>query len=176
MAKNAYIIPFEATITQVIAKHGYSNLPLWDTEAACGNQITDQDGSSACVARRYILEASLGIDRFIWYAWWLNGGQYFQPLWTPNQGLLPAGQAYVTMSQWLVGATVQKCTPRNTIWACLISRDNGYQGEVLWTTGASVNYSVPATYKQFRDVITNRPQSIRGQAVVLGNKPILIEN
>jgi len=69
-----------------VALHGLSSMPLWDTEASWGPNATptDQDlndDQPGFVARSYTLQASLGIDRFIWYGWdYAHAGDYVEAL------------------------------------------------------------------------------------------------
>ena len=60
------------SVRAVTAKYGLSRNPLWDTEGGWGpipyvkGKVDDYPGY---VARRYLLEWSLGTDRYYWYAW-----------------------------------------------------------------------------------------------------------
>jgi len=93
------------TVRQVAASHGYSNVPIWNTEGSWGQSINPTTDTLAWqanfLAREYILSASAGIARYIWYGWDYNAR--WGTLW--NNGTLPAGQAYGTVYNWLVGAT-----------------------------------------------------------------------
>jgi hypothetical protein len=166
---------------QVAASYGYSHLPIWDTEGSWGpiENPTDAelDWQANFLARDYILQASSGIvSRFIWYGWdfypWGN-------LWDSNNGAHPAGQAYGTVYNWLVGATFTTPCSKiyGSVWMCELSRPGGYSAQIIWTADESQQvYSVPGQFVNQRNLLTNTGSPIQNNAVNIGPRPKLIEN
>jgi hypothetical protein len=151
------------TVRQVAASHGYSNVPIWNTEGSWGQSINPTTDTLAWqanfLAREYILSASAGIARYIWYGWDYNAR--WGTLW--NNGTLPAGQAYGTVYNWLVGATfTTPCAKINgSAWRCELSRPGGYSAQILWTDDDSnQNYQVSGSFVRRRDLITNSASPI----------------
>jgi hypothetical protein len=149
-----------AADTDVIAFHGYINLPtqphaedvqqgvaafrtdettdglnkpLWDTEASWGKPANqpDPDMQAAFLARLFLAQAGM-VKRFYWYHYDYGDGQLFDP--TTNT-LLKAGVAYGQVFNWLTGSAVtQQCAAQggSSVWTCSFVRQNGFQGMAVW--------------------------------------------
>ena len=177
-----------ANFRAMLASHGASDKPLWDTESSWGNTsdtcFTDADSQAAFVAQSYLLHWSNQIDRYYWYQWDNPG---FGTLWKQSGGsgqLLKPGMAYEQVYDWLVGASLTSpCAVSGTLWSCTLSRPAGYQGLILWDTSqgcggktcTTVPFSVDASYVTYRDLNGNA-NAVTGQSVPVGAKPILVQN
>ena len=158
--------------------NGQSGKQLWDTEASwsgsdsCSTSICDQDQQAAFLVRHYMLHLSRGVDRYLWYAWEDNWGT----LWDSTNGVHKPGIAYKNVYNWLVGATLsQACSASNGTWTCGITRPNGYQGLVVWNPSASVSYTAPSQYKQYRDIYGATVTMPTNGIITVNYKPVLLE-
>jgi hypothetical protein len=175
------VIPWHAVMLQ----YGLQNKPIWDTEGSWGSDSVaalDPDAEAAFLARYYLLHWSAGVTAFYWYAW-------DSPTWGSLSNLGPAnnaGIAYGQLDQWMTGATMpQPCSVQGTVYTCPLTRPNGYSAEAVWdssrtcTSGGGCptsNYAAPKSFVQYRD-LTGAVTSIQsGQVVLIGAKPILLEN
>jgi hypothetical protein len=178
----------------LMAKHGLGSLPLWDTEAGWRPrprqgpgeaEVTDPDQQAAYVARAYLIRASEDIGSLVWYAWdagsatgnsW--GGIYDR---TTGQAS-PAAQAYVEVSKWLTGSTLDApCSANGSVWTCALRRADGTEGLVVWDASQSCSagncttsaYHLTSRYAAYQD-IAGREFPISGPTVPIGAKPILL--
>ncbi|MGA2879238.1 MAG: putative Ig domain-containing protein [Bryobacteraceae bacterium] len=175
------VIPWHAVMLQ----YGLENKPIWDTEGSWGEDTVaalDPDAQAAFLARYCLLHWSAGVTSFYWYAW-------DSPTWgsLSNSGVASkAGLAYAQLYQWMTGATMpQPCTVQGTVYTCSLSRANGYSALAVWDSGRTCtagggcptsNYTAPKSFVQYRD-LTGAVTSIQsGQIVLIGAKPILLEN
>jgi hypothetical protein len=161
-----------ARYRNVVAAHGQSGKPLWDTE---GDWAGDPDdvlygnaNRAAFMAKYYLLQWSAGVSRFVWYAY--DGGTW-GGLATPDV------TAYDIVQQWMEGASMPSaCVLDSTnTWSCRLTRSGGYQGLVLWNSTSSVSYKVPSQYIEVRDLSGN-VAGVAGGNVQVGNSPVLIES
>jgi polysaccharide biosynthesis protein PslG len=157
----------------VIAAHGQSNKPLWDTEADWAGDPDDvlagDANRAAFIAKYYLLQWSGGVSRFVWYAY--DGGT-----WGGLSGADPDVTAYNTVQQWMEGASMPSACihdPGNT-WTCSLTRAGGYQALVIWNSSSTLSYEVPVQYSDFRD-LTGNVRSLSGGRVQVGESPVLIE-
>jgi hypothetical protein len=77
------------------------------------------------MSRRYLVEWSLGTDRYYWYVW---NADRFGTLANADNVANPAGSAYRETFKWMVGAImVSPCTRNDTVWKRSLPRSGGYQ-------------------------------------------------
>lgn len=161
----------------VIAAHGQSSKPLWDTEADWAGDPDDaiqgSGNKAAFIAKYYLLHWSAGVSRFVWYAY--DGGAW-GGLWDPVSGAGADVAAYSIVQQWMVGASMSSpCVPDSSgTVACTLSRTGGYQALVLWNSTKTVTYQAGKEYISFRD-LTGNVKPLAGANLQVGNSPILIE-
>ena len=141
-------------IRAVMARHGISRLPLYNTESgfaardddppvASGAATPDRAMAAALLSRSMLLGAFLGIDRFYQYAW-DNGrsGMLMAHTLAPT----PSRQAFAAVRRWLLGTTLQGCrmASADTV-QCAGTRD-GVRLLVAWRTtpGPRATLQLPA--------------------------------
>lgn len=135
-------------VQNVMAKHGLSEKPLWNTETGFGNKqenkfFSDED-SMAYVARSYILNWAVGIERFYWYAWENRTVVTMLMVKEDNKTLTPAAQAYSELQTWLVGSRMNKCEPDNqNTWTCELTRESGNIAWIVWSAKGEQELQVP---------------------------------
>jgi Cellulase (glycosyl hydrolase family 5) len=180
IAWHAYWPTPEALTTNIskmkalMAKYGLSSKPLWDTEGSCNVPATlTADQEAGFVARYYLLQGSMGVSRFYWYAW---DSPTFGTMWDSTNGLHPDAIAFQQVYNWMVGATMSgPCTmSSNSTWTCTLTRSGGYQAVAVWNSAGTASYTPDTTYKHYRDLAGNTTL-VQG-SVIVGYNPILFES
>jgi len=161
-----------------ISRHGASSLPVWDTESSWRNNanIPKIEDQAAWLARHFMLEQSIGIQRTFWYAY---DTPTWGTLWTKSRGLNYAGTVYAEVAKWITGVTLtQPCAAKAhdpTTYECNYTRPNGYVARAVWNTKSKRPYKVPSEFVQYRDISGN-VHGIGRDTVVISTTPILLEN
>jgi hypothetical protein len=166
-------------VQNVMAAHGQSGKPLWDTEGSWGpsEHLSGDDARMAFVARHYILQWSKGVQRFYWYAW--NDKSYGTLFKSSTRTLEKAGMAYAQVESWLVGATLTTpCSAReDSTWSCDLTLAGGGVGEIVWNAAVRIPATIPFTpasnFTQYTDLDGKITQFSRGP-IQIGSKPILL--
>ena len=162
--------------------------PWFNTEGgwskAPDEGFTDPDRQAAFLARYFLLQRSLGVERVYWYRWDATS-TFGGALWTKSGGITEAGDAWGEVSKWIEGATLlSACSTSNTVWSCAFSRSGGYLALAVWDVGTdctttncvTTNYTVPAGYTQYLDLAGKSTGTSAGSTIQIGAKPILLEN
>ena len=72
---HAYATPPEdtgrqlANVRLVMAAHGLSSKPLWETEGASGDTTTSSTLAPEYMVRKFLVDLAFGSGRFDWYTW-----------------------------------------------------------------------------------------------------------
>ncbi len=180
--------PAENLVTQVgyyrtaMANAGVANKPLWDTEGDWGvgpvYPVTSKEVDF--MGRTYLLHWSLGVERFYWYHWGYDPNFAWGLIAENVNGVIrpnAAGIAYREVAKWMVGATMtQPCKLDGDVATCGFTRHGSYQALAVWLypTEGQRSVSVPAQYKQYRD-LTGNVYPISGGTVTIGPSPVLLE-
>jgi hypothetical protein len=130
-------------------KHGIDK-PLWNTESGWVNQSQFEDvrfpeGSGkrvitseealAYVMRSYLLDWASGVSRLYWYDWDSNRAGLGDNMGRQKK---PAACGYITIEQWLVGASLLGCDQDATgDWTCRLDR-RGRTEWIIWNPDESV--------------------------------------
>jgi hypothetical protein len=186
------MIPLAKEVKRIMAKHGLSSKPLWNTGIGYWNVNSDgtpenmdgvdprwikldQGQAAAWVSRTFILGWALGMERTFWYSWdHLNMG-LIEP---GTKALKPAGKAYQTTFGWLVGSTMTYCrNDADPKWICELKR-GPRTAWLVWNTTGNVNITIPPNWNarelQTLFGVTGRLQS-GTQPITIGEQPILIK-
>jgi hypothetical protein len=159
-------------------RNGVGPLPIWDTESSWRNNtnLPAASDQASWLARHFLLEESIGIQRTFWYAY---DAPTWGTLWTSTSGLDLAGEAYGQVEKWLTGATInQPCAavPANqTTFVCSYTRPNGYVAQAVWNTAGAASYAVPSQFVQYHD-LTGAVTPVSGGMVEISTSPILLES
>jgi len=177
---DAQSLPAIVSRFRTVAQHAHqAGKPMWDTEAGWGQSPRDMDPSrqAAFLAKYYLLHWSLGIERLYWYSYDNELG--WGTLWDRKTGIRQPGIAYREVRSWMVGATMaDRCAPEhavNPLWACGLTRPNGYRALALWTEGGTQKYVTKGQFKHYRDLAGAR-HDIRDGVVTVTSSPILLES
>jgi hypothetical protein len=163
----------------IMAKRGFGDRPLWDTEASWGpaNHLPNEEDRIAFVSRHYILQWSKGVQRSYWYAW--NDTNY-GTLWDMGtHKIRRAGIAYGEVENWLKGAemTAPCAVSSDATWTCGFILAGGAQSQVVWNSSTStlstLQFRPAAKYVQYRNLDGDTMQ-ITGGSIRIGSKPLLL--
>jgi hypothetical protein len=138
--------------------------------------VISADEAEAYVPRTYILNWVMGVTRLNWYDW---DSAVMALTEDGGKSLKPAGVAYGTTYNWLVGAVMKTCdSDRSDTWVCTITRAGGYNGYIVWNARGNTNFSIPGAWNiQNARELNGTSKSVRGQnKLAIGIKPILFEN
>lgn len=163
----------------LLAAHGMSEKPMWDTEtswAGDGNLVTPVMAKQVSfIAKEFLLNWSVGFSRAGWYAY--DGGNIWGGLWTASGGATPAATSYQQTYRWMVGASLTSPCAKDAegTWTCELTRPNGYKSEAVWNSTKSVTMSVPTTYTEYLD-LAGGVHPVEQEKVTIGDAPILLES
>lgn len=102
---------------------GFADTPIWNTESSWGrdSSIEKAADQQAFLVRSYVLQLSLGVERFYWYQW---DNPNWGTLWDTTSGMRTPGQSFQTVRSWLEAAEfTQPCaeiSPKH--WECSLTR------------------------------------------------------
>jgi hypothetical protein len=172
------------SLNQILANHGLSTLPLWNTEASWGSLTSVDQDQASWLMRYQAAQAVTGVSRFVWYSYdncgwgtlwvapWCTGTT--MPLSQPTA----AGEAYPVIQNWLSGASIVNCqTYENGLWACELQRPGNYSAWMVWSsTGAEIDVPIPATsgltiYRDWQNNVDSLSSSL-----TVGEMPVLLGN
>jgi hypothetical protein len=162
----------------VMEERGLSAKPLWNTEGATGDRDVENNLAAAYLARAYLVNLLYGAKRYGWYAWDRDTPFFANTVqednFTPNE----AGNALVTIQQWLIGATVREFTNINNDWRIELTLASGSRAWILWNPTSTTNYPLPPAWivETKRDLAGASTNIAGNTSVVIGAAPILIES
>jgi len=180
-----------ANVRLVMAAHGVSAMPLWDTEGASGDATVPEDLAAAYLVRKYLVDLAFGSIRYDWYAWgkattFCVGTEENNP-----QVLTKAGQAFGILLNWLHGASLTGASIDSSgtwqiglTWqrdAALTSTSTerptarASEGLIVWNPTTTVQFAIPGTLQHVsqQDIFGNTTP-VDGNTVTVGNSPLLI--
>jgi len=181
----ADIIPAVKDLRRMLEEQGMGSMTIFDTEASWGRARTmafedDEDFEAGFLAQFFLLQWSVGISRFYWYAW---NNPEDGTLWTADPGdpsqsghVHKGGVAYKQVHDWMVGATMDPlCSSTGDgVWTCGLNRPGGYEALAVWSTSGNKSYAASARFKKLRDLDGNT-SPITGGKINLGFKPVLLQ-
>jgi hypothetical protein len=168
-------------VQRVMEKHNLSQKPLWNTETGFGNKqensyLSDEQ-SMAYVARSYILNWAVGIERFYWYGWDTRNVVTLLMVKEDNKTLTPAAQAYSEVQKWLVGSRMNKCEPdSNNTWTCDLTRENGDPIWIVWNSKQEQDFKVPENWNvgQVQNLKGEKTSVSGDRMLKIGQLPLLL--
>ncbi len=170
-----------------LAERGWTG-PIWDTEVNFGDRRdfapthvkVPQATAAGWVARAYIDSLALGIDRVYWYSW--NDHTLGIDQVDPQTGeILPAGQAYLTVQQWLIGATWQGCAGElmaptglpGEMTTCSLTTSDSRPGRIMYSHGAATTISMPTAARSVCR-LDGTCEDVSGDTLPVGTQPMLV--
>jgi hypothetical protein len=172
------------SLKQTLAKHGLSNLPLWNTEASWGATTPAGPQQASWLMRYHVAQAVAGVSRFIWYAYDNCGwGTLWEAPWckdpkTPVGQVTDPGEAYAVIENWLAGAILTRCNQyQNGLWACELQRAEGYEGWMVWNSTVT-NISIPILRESGLTVSRDWQNKLNAlpTEITVNQMPVLLES
>lgn len=163
----------------------YGNKPVWNTETGwyfanarvptkTRYRVRQPDEAAAFVMRAYILGASMGLERFYWYAW---DNATMGGLIEPDSGEpKPAVQAIATVMRWLVGASIGPCAAdAGGVWLCALDDEKRGRAWLVWHPGAAVQWPLPsAVSARVRSSVSGSLPIGQDRRIEVGIAPLLL--
>lgn len=170
-----------------LAERGWTG-QLWDTEINYGDRrdfakeevVIGQRTAEAWVGRTYLDSLALGIDRVYWYAWNDHILGIDQISLRTGQ-ILPAGRAYLTIQQWLSGATWWGCSGelmqptgrKGAVTTCEFTDAEGTRSYVLFTHRGTAKVGRPAGTDRVC-TLDGSCAPAKGTTLKVGRTPLLV--
>lgn len=153
------MLPYIERVRRIAARHGLSNIPLWNTESGWwidnsqsqnsragigeGWMLLGPTEAAACVSRALILGWAAGLERYYWYSWDHVSMGLLEPA---TKALKPAGRAYAKTLEWLQGAIVDSCSTQSGVWVCALKRDNK-NAWIAWAAdNQPIDWKIPSAW------------------------------
>ena len=156
----------------MLAAYGLSNVPIWDTEwgMEAPTVITDTATQEAYVSTGLILQAALGVQTEIFYAYDNANTALYN---TATGQLTAAGVAYQQTEQWLTGATEPSGYQLNgSVYTVQLTK-NGQNDLIVWNSAGQSSYAA-GPYTQYVDA-QGQVHTIVNGTVTIGTIPVLLE-
>ena len=166
------IVPVVQDFQAVLAAYGLSNVPIWDTEwgMEAPTVITDTAAQEAYVSTGLILQAALGVQTEIFYAYDNANTALYN---TATGQLTAAGVAYQQTEQWLTGATEPSGYQLNgSVYTVQLTK-NGQNDLIVWNSAGQSSYAA-GPYTQYVDA-QGQVHTIVNGTVTIGTIPVLLE-
>ncbi len=184
------VLTLAQTIEPAATAANFPSKPIWDTELGYSSaDVCDQDVQAGWLAKAYLLQAGVGIQRVAWFEY---GASNVGSLTVDGPGTAEntAALDYSVLYNWMVDATpTGLCTSSGTVWSCGFTLPGNVQAEAVWDssqtcsakTGSEVctssNFSPGSTYTKYVDLQGDPATSITaGSTVPIGAEPILLES
>jgi len=170
------IFDYMQRLRPILSSGGVGDKPIWNTEAGWTyfTNIDPSDGP-AYVARSYILNWALGINRFYWYAW---DDAHMSVRLTENDQATPGagGHAYGQIEKWLVGARMDSLRQQNDgSYVCQLSRD-GRKSWIVWNPERNSRLDVPKDWNVTSvQKLSGDRSGFSGNNVQIDSSPELLE-
>jgi hypothetical protein len=170
------VVPLIQKVRRIMEDNAVDHKPLWNTEIgwAFPKPFPSQDLAAAYVVRTYVLNWAGGVQRLYWYAWDNHNWVTIQLTEASSKTLTPAGRAYQTAEEWLVGATLKQCDEdQSHTWICELDRE-GAPERLVWNTDHTPEFAVPADWHaRYTTSIEGESQALSKSSFMLGQAPVL---
>jgi hypothetical protein len=171
------MVPIIQKVRAVMEQNGVGDKPLWNTEAGWldANFFSD-DQQAAFVARSYIVNWAAGVSRYYWYAWDSHQGSQIELVKLGNVVLTPAGQAFVTIQEWMTGSVVKSCVvSEDYTWTCELQQ-NETARYLVWNTHGNLAFPIAQDWHVTQQArLDGTVRTINGGSVQIGGQPTLLE-
>ncbi len=169
------MVPLVEKVRMIMQQNGQESKPLWDTETGWFPPAQfDSEVAAAYLARSYIILWAEGVQRLYWYAW-DNVKMSVQTTESDGKTLTPAGQAYETIQEWLIGARMDWCNvDTDSTWTCQLNRNKTPQW-IVWNPDQTRTIDVPSAWHvKSITPLTRKPQPFQGPRIQVGPVPQLL--
>jgi len=159
-----------------LQKYGVEK-PIWHTEinyGLTGEQVNPapEDVQVMNVVATYLLNAANGVERVYWYGWDQQGNVVTLMVEPDGVTVTPAGEAFRTVHDWVVGGTVGPCAKDGEgTWTCQVDHPEGPR-TVVWNPEATVSVPVPEVATTAQEVGGKVRDVGAGATVEVGTVPV----
>ncbi len=172
------LVPLIDKVKKAMQDNGAGDKPIWDTELGwhVPSPFPSDELAAAYLARSFILSWAAGIQRVYWYAWDNRNWVSLETTASDNKTVKPAGQAFGTIQQWLVGASMDSCKESaDQVWTCTLHRDGNTEW-ILWTVAdEDKTFSVPDSWHaQSATSLLGESGPVRDSKIQLSQVPVLV--
>lgn len=172
------VVPAIRAMRQVLNKHGFAALPVWNTEvgvnfiqkAQTRLNMTPETAAYAMILRTYLINASERIDRVYWYAW-DNGGLGFKDPVSGRYFALDAVAAALADAKSIESAD---CKPVGHLWTCTVVA-GARRFSIAWVSGErepAQSYLIGQSARRWGQPVE---YFSAGQRISLDGRPVIIE-
>jgi hypothetical protein len=156
----------------LLSQYGLTNKPIWDTEwgMEAPSVITNTTAQEAFVSIGLILQAALGVQTEIFYAYDNANSALYD---TATGQLTAAGVAYQQTEQWLTGATEPSGYQLNGSVYTVQLIKNGQSDLLVWNSAGQSSYAA-GSYTEYVNVEGQVEPIVKGE-VTIGTVPVLLE-
>jgi len=171
------VVPTIHAMQRVMAKHGLSRVPMWNTEVGAPFFMKDkqwpgyslEDLVYAQTLRTYLLNASAGISRVYWYAWDNKEFGFFGPRTNIDFGSTAASAAI----HLLDGFRSISCREKENYWQCHINAGDR-KFKVVWFAGKNIK-PIQVAFDLDATRWGQIPERIpAGQQIPLDGRPVIV--
>ena len=165
---------------QQILSDNAVDVPIWTNEinygVPNGGNATDvthypDDRQAATVARTYLLQAGLGLERVYWLGWGSYPGMAVEL--SRDGATTSAGEAYAVVHDWLAGRPRPACRVDGGTYTCRIAHGDGLI-DVLWRTSGTASVPAPEGATELETVSGDRRAVAPGEQVRIGTSPVAV--
>ncbi|MDQ1667995.1 MAG: polysaccharide biosynthesis protein PslG [Actinomycetota bacterium] len=167
---------------KALTSHGVGvDKPIWNTEINYGLTGKPVDPAPKAeqimnVVATYLLNAANGISRVYWYGW--DQQQIVNTLLVqPDLATrTPAGDAFVRMRKWMLGAKVTSCkTDANGTYACTLEGPKG-TSTVFWNPEGKTSVTVPDGATTAQEIDKAKQPVTAGSPLTVGRIPVMVSS
>jgi hypothetical protein len=163
-------------------KYGFKG-PIWDTEVNYGDRrglgqgwkqvVYSGDVAAGMIARTYVDSMRNGVYRVFWYGWdsHVLGIDAIDP---SSKQITAAGQAFLTVQDWMVGKTWLGCKVKKSIRSCKLQGQDGARSTIVYATSKTRTLTIPNGVGSYQ-VLSGQVIAVApGQKVKVNGNPILL--
>lgn len=173
-------------LKQLLAQYHLQAKPIWNTEMGWPKQkvFRDREEAAGYVARTYLLDWALGLQRVYWYAWDNTVWVSLVMVEKDEKTITLAAQAYASVQQWMVGWRMKFCDrDARGVWTCELQRGSGSRAgtasrtaHIVWAETQHADWHAPvAWHAKNIDDLTGKTRLLGREALPLGAEPVRLE-
>jgi GH35 family endo-1,4-beta-xylanase len=172
------MLPLIERVKRTMKENGIEDKPIWDTELGWAEPkpFPSDELAAAYLARSFVLSWAAGIQRVYWYAWDNHSWVSIETTDADNKTVRPAGQAYGTIQNWLLGASMDACNQSaGQIWTCQLHRGDESQWIVWTSNNAEKIFPLPSSWHaQSITSLLGVPHPVNGSSIPISQVPVLV--
>ena len=165
-------------LKQMLARYHLEAKPIWNTEMGWPKQkvFHNREEAAGYVARTYLLDWALGIQRVYWYAWDNTVWVSLVMVEKDEKTTTLAAEAYGRVQQWMVGWQMHWCERGpGSVWICELTRGSS-RAHIVWADSPVAEWAIPRDWRaKTVEELTGKSRPLTGSALAVGAEPVRIE-